>query len=179
MSAIEPAAGQSRDSLTSVDDLRLCQLRVTAQEQLVLMQRDRERLVDAVSYTKGQAGTLVTMVHGVNERFVRLTRGAGIVGAGCLLVGQQGLCMRSGRWVGALSVVLRPEACHASDGAWAQAYTGEDLLAGTEMAVIESSLQSMVQTANKVQDVAQDAEDHHFQVRVKVGGEGGGARVKM
>jgi hypothetical protein len=32
------------------------------------------------------------------------------------------------------------------------------------MAVIESSLQNMVQTANRVEEIAKEAEDHHFAV---------------
>jgi hypothetical protein len=136
-----------------------------SQEQLVLMQRDRERLADAVSYTKGQAGSLVTMVHGVNERFSKLTKHAGLVR---WLQDTPDAAVAAFRHVNLLlpaMVMVTETGSHLFVCLpVCQARLPEDLLSGSEMAVIESSLQNMVQTANRVEEIAKEAEDHHFAV---------------
>ncbi|KAJ9516502.1 hypothetical protein QJQ45_011147 [Haematococcus lacustris] len=60
---------------------RLAKKLQSVQQQLSLVQRDRERLVEAVSYTKGQAVSMVSMVQGVNDRFSRMSRASSLVAA--------------------------------------------------------------------------------------------------
>ncbi len=42
-------------------------------------QRDRDQLINTVSYTKGQATNMVSMVHGVNTQFARLQKEVSVV----------------------------------------------------------------------------------------------------
>ncbi|KAJ9516748.1 hypothetical protein QJQ45_027163, partial [Haematococcus lacustris] len=129
---------------------RLAKKLQSVQQQLSLVQRDRERLVEAVSYTKGQAVSMVSMVQGVNDRFNRMSRASSLVRP----------CPASSRGCeGGLGKELEPGFGVAA---------ASDVFGGPDIGAIESSLQSLVMTVNKVQEITQEAEEHHFLMEEKV-----------